>query len=159
VFDGRPQVFITFSVVIIVTTSPVLFVTFPVVIIITTSPVLFVPFPVVIIVTTSPVLFVPFPVVIIVTTSSSFFVPFPVVIIGKQCQFIKFQVNGLELIMQVSSYLDGFRGIRFDGVFDSPFKSFGLLLQESTAPVDSLVFVGLGSRDRLEYQDQGDGDQ
>jgi hypothetical protein len=61
--------------------------------------------------------------------------------------------------MQVSSYLDGFRGIRFDGVFDSPFKSFGLLLQESTAPVDSLVFVGLGSRDRLEYQDQGDGDQ
>jgi hypothetical protein len=135
-----------------------MFFPFPVVIIVATSPVLFVPFSVVIIVATSPVLFVPFPVVVIVTTSLSFFVTFPVVVIGKQCQFIKFQVNGLELIMQVSSYLDGFRGIRFDGVFDSPFKSFGLLLQESTAPVDSLVFVGLGSRDRLEYQDQGDGD-
>jgi hypothetical protein len=137
----------------------VLFVPFSVVIIVATSPVLFVPFPVVVIVTTSLSFFVTFPVVVIVTTSLSFFVTFPVVVIGKQCQFIKFQVNGLELIMQVSSYLDGFRGIRFDGVFDSPFKSFGLLLQESTAPVDSLVFVGLGSRDRLEYQDQGDGDQ
>jgi len=120
---------------------------------------MFFPFPVVVIVIMSSPFFVPFSVVVIVITSSSFFVPFPVVGIGKQCQFIKFQVNGLELIMQVSSYLDGFWGIRFDGVFDGPFKSFGLLFQESAATVDSLVLVGLGSRDRLEGQDQGDGDQ
>ena len=134
-------------------------VTFSIVVIVIMSSSFFVTFPVVVIVIMSSPFFVTFPVVVIVITSSPFFVTFPVVVIGKQCQFIKFQVDGFELIMQVSSYLDGFRVIRFDGVFDSPFKSFSLLFQESTAPVDPLIFFGLGSSDRLQDQDQGHGNQ
>ena len=145
-------------VVIIVTTPSSFLVAFPAVIIVTTSSSFLVAFSAVIIVTTSSPFFVAFSVFIIVTTSPSFLVAFSVVI-GKQCQFIKFQVNGFELIMQVPPYLDCFRVIRFDSVFDSPFKSFGLLFQESTAPFDSLVLVGLGSSDRLQDQDQGDGNQ